>query len=251
MPESSLSITFGKELGDSLVDHISVELDNDKNEGKTSFEVGETAYLKVFYNESYTYETSGGALNKAATGLLWDIEDEYVTFAGVSDAYLAYLPSGTVSYEWVGNSGGSPVFNGRKVTLADTAVAVLKCSYKTKGDRLSLLFNQEGQVLVLVQEGTAKASVTVNFAVEDQDPIPYRIKVTDYCSGDTLTSVNVTITTTGSPMDGEVLAGGGTDANGEVYLGMLVPGRQYDLSMTKSGYLNSGSDQLNNDYFIA
>lgn len=252
MQKSTIAITFGSETVEPS-GHISIELDSDKNEGKTSFDIDVTAYLKVYYNEAYTYESSGGTLKKVATNILLDIEDEKITFAATSEAYLAYLPSGTVNYSWVGDSAGSPVFDGRKVSVSESVVAVLKCSYKSKGDRLSLSFNEEGQVVVVVVEGTAKASTTVNFATdedEDAEPVPYRIKVIDYCSGDSLPSVTVTITTAGSPMDGEVLVGGNTDANGEVYLGMLIPGRQYDLKMSRSDYLSSELDQLNNDYFI-
>jgi hypothetical protein len=247
--DSSLVVNFGKDVIEPE-DFISIRLDNDENEGKTTFEAGGTAYLIVFCENDYEYESSGGVLKKIATNIPLEIEDEYVEFASVDTAYLDYFPSGSVSYSWIGRDAGSPIFDGRKVMLSSPSVAVLKCSYTTLGDRLSLSFNDEGVVVVVATSGARKASVSVHFAIEEAEPVPYRIKVVDYCSGDNIPGVSVIITTEGILVEGEVLKGGLTDGNGEVYLGMLVPGRRYDLQMACNKYLSSNSDMLNNDYFI-
>lgn len=263
MQESSIIVTFTGGEGDeediAAEDYIRIELDSDTNSGESSFDVGDKAYLLVFYVVAYQSASSGGTLNTEATKIPVEVEDEYITFAATSEAYLSYLPSGSVTYSWVGNSAGNPSFSGRKVILPAESVAVLKCSYTTLGDRLSIQLDEAGMAVVVVTEGTAKGSVTVSFADADTDgvdietvvPIAYRIKVTDYCSGDAISGVAVTITTTGVAVTGEILQGGSTDTDGEVYLGMLVPGRKYDLQMSCDGYLRSEIDQLNNDYFTA
>lgn len=250
MEESNLSVVFSKDEVISK-DFISVVLDDEANQGKTSFEKGDTVFLQVFYNNEYEYESSGGTLKRTKTKVPTEIEDDFITFAKVSTGYLSYPPSGGVSYSWTGNSGGSPVFDEMEVTLSDPVVAVLKCEYVTFSDRFSLTFNESGAVVVVfISNGGQKSSRTVHFGTDEVEPVPYNIKVTDYCSGSSLDTVNVEITTGGEPIEGEILVGGLTDDSGEVYLGALIPGRRYDLSMSKSGYLSSSSDKLNNDYFV-
>jgi hypothetical protein len=263
LQESSIIVTFtgtgaGIGIDVAVEDYVRIELDSATNEGKTSFDVGEKAYLLVYYVSAYQSILSGGTLNTEATKIPVEIEDEYVTFAGTSEEYLSYLPVEGVTYSWVGNDAGAPSFSGRKVILPEESVAVLKCSYTTLGDRISILFDEEGQVVIVVTEGDSKANITVDFVGADEDevedgvvPIAYRLKVTDYCSGSIISEATVTITTTGAAITGEILQGGSTDADGEVYLGMLIPGRRYDLQISSDGYLDSELDQLNNDYFVA
>lgn len=249
MSESNITITF---VGEEVVeeDFACIEYDNDANGGKTVFEAGDTVFLKVFYTNKYEYVSSGGTLKRTKTKVSQDVEDDYVVFAATNSGYLKYPPDGRVEHSWVGNDGGELIFNGRKVLLAESKVAVLKCSYSTLSDQLSIKFDEEGIVVVLVFIGAVKTSRTVMFDISEDEPVPYNIKVTDYCSGVDVNAVSVTITTSGVPIEGEILAGGITDDNGEVYLGMLIPGRRYELSMVRDGYLSSTVDQLNNDFFI-
>lgn len=246
---SNLTINFGEETVEEA-GFISIELDDETNGGNTVFDIGGTAYLLVYCNDEYEYEGSGGTLKKEDTDIPLEIVDEYITFARADSGQLAYIPHGSVSYEWVGNDAGNPIFSGREIILSESSVAVLRCSYTAYGDRFSLTLDEEGIVVVVATSGDDQASLLVNFETETADPVPYNINVSDYCSDDDLPDVEVTITTDGSPMEGEVLAGGTTDENGEVYLGMLIPGRQYNLFMTCSGYLDSDVDILNNDYFV-
>lgn len=256
--DSSISITFGKSIDDpddpdapiSGEHFLRLGLDNDANEGKTSFVPGKTAYLQIHYSSSYTYESSGGTIKVSATKIPLKIEDECITFANADTGYLSYIPDGSVAYSWVGNDGGNPTFELNKVSLSNPAVAVLKCSYTTLGDRLSLKFSEIGEVVVYaaLKNEESETSITVSFESDPEDPedpedptpVAYELEVKNYCTDEILSGVTVYL---------DEVDIGQTNASGIIALGALIPGSYHTLKMARAGLINSELDKLNNDSF--
>ena len=255
--ESSISITFGRDIDDpddpddpeSEACRLILELDDAKNEGATTFVVGSKAYLRFLSSsrDSYTIKVSSGTGQVENTKIPYPVSNDEVAFVNAKTGSLSYLPSGEVSWEWKGNSAGTPLFNGREVTLSSASVAMLNCDYDCSGDRLSIRDDEVGSVIVVVIQGENQASITVNFESDpedpdDPDPTPeaYELEVKDYCSDGILAGVTVYF-------DGVDI--GQTNASGIIALGGLRPGSSHTLKMAKDGYMNSESDKLNNDSF--
>lgn len=253
MQSSSISITFGKERedgngnGDDDRIALSLELDSVANGGKTSFVVNQNVYLKFLFPGSspYTVKSSMGTAGVAATNIHYLVQDEEVQFANSKTGALRYYPFEGVTHRWIGISAGTPHFNGKEITLGGLSVAILNCTYKTKGDRLFIVSSKVGNVLVVAIQGKNQASLTVNFGGKDGEeppppPVPYELEVKDYCTDEILPGVTIYLD------DADI---GQTDANGIIALGALVPGSTHSLRMAKGGYINSEKDKLDNDSF--
>lgn len=239
---------------------LSLELDAEKNqevygvESKTRFAPGETAYLKLISSsdESYTIDCSYGTPRRQATNIPYSVT-ENLTFAKETQATLSHLPMNTVTWDWIGNDGGTPLFTNRLVEISEEDVAVLHCEYQTLGDRLRLVVSNsqmtscgydEISVLVHVTQGeeTTSTSVTYSTAEGGGAPVPVELKVADFCDKETmLEDVAVYI-------DG--VNKGQTNSNGVLYIGEYVPGTTHTLHMTKDGYRDSDADPLSNDSFM-
>lgn len=92
-------------------------------------------------------------------------------------------------------------------------------------------------------DGVEAVSASVEEAEMDvttEDPVPYELEATDYCSDADVEGVAVT-------MDGDYM--GLTNGDGIISLGDLVPGTTHTLKLTKTGYQDSDLDNLNNDSF--
>jgi hypothetical protein len=228
---------------------ISIALDDVANNGATGFIIGTSAFLRVSRNpktEPYTMFKSGGSLSCVGTNIPYSVTDEIVIFANTKEATLDHYPSG-FSYTWLGNNPGVSVsITGKVITLSTEAVAVMKCSYTTYDDRWELIFDEEGQVVVVAVMDDASSYTTVTFgtALTSEGEIPepqyYELTVKDYCSEEVVPAATVWLD------DVEI---GATDPNGIVPLGELVPGSEHTLKISKSGYQDSDLDNLKNDTF--
>ena len=76
----------------------------------------------------------------------------------------------------------------------------------------------------------------------EPDPIDYALRVVDHYSGSPIEGAHVWITYDGTTSDK-----GYTDANGQVDLTNVVPGRTYELRITATDYQDSDADLLAND----
>lgn len=246
MAEKSLTISFSIPSSETL---ISLSLDDVANQGVTSFEITDVVYLKFLSasNASFIVERSSGIGSIVGENIYYPIEEE-VQFIHTNEASLSHIPVSGVTWDWVGISGGTPLFNNEKVTVPNEVTAVLKCIYSTKGSRLSLMSSAVGTVLVVVTQGTGddaqRASLSVAFAASTTDPaipVAYELEVKDFCNDDILSGVEVYLN--GSYK-------GLTDANGIINLGLLFPGTTHTLKMVRDGYENSDEDNLNNDSFV-
>ncbi len=113
---ASLSITFtaSSETGD-----IVIELDDDRNNGKSEFLYGEKAYFKVFYDPSLVlYVTSSdGTITSEGNGQEI-VEDDY-EFISDSEQTVSKPIMSIVDYTWLGNSLG---------TISKTGLYTFECS---------------------------------------------------------------------------------------------------------------------------
>ena len=238
---------------------LSLELDADYNasvygQTKSSFAPGETAYLRLTPGGGvYTMASSAGNVGRAASNVPYPVEDD-LTFANEKSASLSADPLTAVDWEWLGKSGGTPLFDGRNVFVSAPVTAVLHCEYTAKGDRLRLTVTSadmagrdELPVVVSVVQGGETVSATVAFSVSDEDgggdtdPVPVDIEVKSYCDDSVIAGATVYI---------NGVSVGTTNANGMVYAGYLTPGVEYSLRATHPDFISSDTDVLSNDRFV-
>lgn len=242
-----IQITFAEPTPE-VKTSLSLVLDSEKNDDKTEFDSGETVYLLCYAenSEPYLVTSSAGSTRIVTTDITVDVEDEIVAFANSDSGSLAYPPllARSMSYEWIGDNGGVPIFEGSNITLPEAITGILQCTYKTLVDRISLVWVGEGTVLVAViqtiDEEQYTASQQVVYTELDLTPVPYDLEIKDFCDDEIVEGVEVLL-------DGVSI--GTTNASGIIYLGELVPGSTHDLKMIKTGFLDSDLDKLNNDSF--
>ena len=192
--------------------------------------------------------TSLGIIFEKAINI-WYPVDEDLTFANVDSATLGSLPCTPIAWKWLGNDGGNPLFNGQIVTVPSAVVGMLHCEYKTVGDRLGLAVSganmgklSEVSVVVVVTQNGKTASATVTFSSEEVvAPVATDLEVRSFCDDSILAGAQVYL-------DGVFT--GFTDGSGLCYLGMLTPGVEYSIAVTKDGYISTDSDVLSNDKFV-
>lgn len=108
----STTITF-KAVCDEHVS-VSVELDDDRNGGKTCFTYGDTVYIKVYTipsNVTVTAYATAGHLSGGSTfteDFPGTDEDPFVTFAGTTEASVSKPIVSNFSYSWVGSTSITP-----------------------------------------------------------------------------------------------------------------------------------------------
>jgi len=234
-------------IGPITVPGVQLVLDSDKNKDKTVFEPGSDVWLKLFCDDptatDITLKCSNGKASIQATGLPMVFKEE-ISFMMTLKATLRYLPDTAVSVKWIGTNAGTPSFDGRSVTIPEKAVGILECKYTTLWSRVKCIPTKAVSTLVCAFQDGGKDCVTfgvtfgVTSGVEAAGPASYELEVRDYCSGDTLAGVTVYF-------DGVNV--GQTDSNGIIYLGNLLPGSSHSLRMTKTDYIDSDKDKLNND----
>lgn len=257
----SQNISFYRSESVDTSASLSLSLDDEKNqsvygEAKTSFMAGEAAYLKllgvsdhlkVHSKTSYELGCSTGTVSKSAVNIAYPC-DEDVTFRLSISEQLQQVPYGHVNWQWIGKDGGTPLFMGRTITIPAPKIGVLKCEYKSLGDRLKLIVTQADMgnlnsmdVLVVVyKDGNVLASTTVTYENDVVLPVPVELSVADFCSDEEIENVEVFI-------DGSFI--GRTNNEGKIALGNLIPGQKYQLKMLREGYTDSDLDVLHNDEF--
>lgn len=238
---SSLSRTVSTSI-------IHLELDDTANEGETSFTEGDSVYLQVITDaSSYACVTTGKSLSKTQTGIIKEVT-ESVTFRLSNSATLAKAPSSIVSYAWIGkNPGVNPVFDKGKITLPKAVVGILEVVYETTGDRWVLSHNDVEKVAVVAYTDSAVASLEVDFgslsasssSASGASIGPFNLQVKNFCDDSIIEGARVYI-------DGADK--GLTDVNGVIYIGIIAKG-SHTLKVTKTGFIDSENDSLNNDSF--
>ncbi|MDY6903679.1 MAG: hypothetical protein SWH61_03245 [Thermodesulfobacteriota bacterium] len=236
-------------------------------EEKSVFESGKPCFFKLSglaRNVSgdtigtYQYQSTLGALS-VLSDKMPDTVTEDLTFAYEREASLSQTPIGGFTGEWIGNSGGSFVVQGKTVRLAQPGVGILRCTYASYATilRLAGVTLPQGveEIPVLVAaiagERTAEQEVTYEQSAdaESSETRDVELEVLDICTDDPVTGAKVYL-------DGE-LQDQTTDANGKITLSDLTVGQQYQLKVTATvddgasgDYVSSDTDTLTNDWFI-
>lgn len=255
MADSNLSVSFGSPISSV---NPSISLDEEYNtsiyvdESKNTFFKNEIAYLKIlpsWSQRNYSLESSYGTLSKLSQGISYPVE-EYIDFVDESSGELSFVPSGSVSYEWIGNSLGTPLFTDNTVTITDKGVGRLKCNYNSIGDRLKLTgvdleYEEDYDVVCAAlyeDEESYKTSVNVAYTGQGVTTAKVRVIVKNICDNTIITGASVNISGLGS---------GTTNSDGVfVTENEGTVGATYSIKVTKSGYVSSDVDFLNNDEFV-
>jgi hypothetical protein len=258
-PTGSVAVSFqsGKAGQADAAGAASLSLDDEKNlavygEAKSTFQAGETAYLKLHEaGPRYNLDCSAGVVGVDATNIAYSYT-ENIQFALSLAEDLQRIPdtTNTISYVWIGKSGGTPLFSGKIVALPSKVTArILRTDYKSLGDRLKLRVtaadmgpHAQMEVLVVVYKGDkVLASTTVSFERKVRVAVPVELSVADFCSDLKVGNVNVFL-------NGSFV--GKTDSKGTIFLGNLMQGNHYSLTMVREGYTDSSLDVLHNDSFV-
>jgi len=255
MTHTSTTVNFGLTSSSESAD---ISLDDDYNrsvydlgedETKSTFDPNEIAYLKLLPNAAtkpYTLGSSLGDLSLANSNILYDYEEE-INFVIEKTGELKYTPHGEVTYRWIGNNGGTPLFSNSLITLPSEVIGILSCSYKAMGDRLKLsnavFTDDEYPVLcVAIYSDDDNISTTVNF---DRGAVPIdvslEVQVLDMCTGDPIPDATVTIAGIGT---------GTTDENGIFSaIDKVKTGVSYEIRTSALDYVTSDLDFIKNDKF--
>lgn len=104
---SSVTISFTTALPTGGGKDVVIELDDEKNNGKTTFRYGEKAYFKIFYDPALNVvvDKTDGILTDEGQGQ--ETVEEFVSFIDSKEATLNKPCLNILSVEWLGNSLGS------------------------------------------------------------------------------------------------------------------------------------------------
>jgi len=154
--KASIVLTFAASC--VVEDHfINVEMDDEKNQGKTCFLYGEKIYFRVFTNPkdmNIRLESSDGSISNEGIGYFEYEED--VQFPNVNEANVQYPIDSVISQDWLGNSLGSISISNTTIRTEETGVAILKfryyVSYRSYAITIGPKDYDEYPVLVYIEE---------------------------------------------------------------------------------------------------
>lgn len=159
---TSTTITFVTSTAGDGDGNISVELDDAANNDKSQFASGDTVHYLVHTDPiDMTVSNTPSSGSVAANGTKQVTVTKTVTFAKSTTSRLDKVPTGTVTWSWIGRDGGAPTFAGADITLAAAAVGVLQCTYPTTAKAFALsgvtipAGLDEFPVVVVVEEAAA------------------------------------------------------------------------------------------------
>lgn len=224
-------------------DGIKLELDEDRNDGKTVFAPGENCWIKLLPTGlKPEIWSSFGQATLISENVPATIDEEYVIFGYTNTASTKYNISHLLSYSWVGRVDpypGKPKFKDNVITFKDPCIGVLKVQYRYHFDRIKLYCQDEVGAQIFVG---AKKEAAFGYLIVTYSPGAKRLcnlTVRDACSMTIIQGARISV-------DG--IFKGLTDSSGRISLGELSVGI-HSLDMKKSGYQNSGEDTLANDSF--
>lgn len=274
MSASSVQVIFGDGVNN---DGITLELDEERNAGKSIFLPSDTCYIRCYPALSgVVYGTTQGSVSKIGT--LPENISEYVVFCDSDNARLSGLPSSlkqiagkewmlhrdavitSPQWEWIGvDPGVSPLFVGADIRLPRPVSAVLYVRYTTyyelvlHGNKTPIKPDcppQSGNTkpdpcqcpsalsLVTASHDSSVASVEVEWDTGAcQDMV--EVSVQDMCSRQAVSGASVFI-------DG--LFVGVTNIAGKIRT-MCAKG-SHNIRVTAPGYVATDQDEVDNEIFI-
>jgi hypothetical protein len=156
--ESTLTVDIAEtcKIRYGTVFALSMELDEEYNNGKTCFAPGERAYFKIYASGPYRRgATLGNSYRDAAN--IGETVTEYISFTSFSGS--ASKPVWNITnYEWVGKSlGPIKILKGSNRIITDEdedkdGYGVILVTYDTRFNRFYHICNQEADVIVYAIE---------------------------------------------------------------------------------------------------
>ena len=100
---ATLIIDYGSDDSAFLV----AELDSERNNDKSSFQVGDTVFFKVYHSGIYTVRASSGSVTSIAIDETDTIEDEVITFNQSKTTNVQKKCIGVTNTIWQDAGGGN------------------------------------------------------------------------------------------------------------------------------------------------
>lgn len=267
---TSLRIIFSGCCEDDYSCAISIERDEDKNEGKSSFVVGDEIFYRVRPAGSYRYRVTNGGLMVLVSGTLQEEIEEEVVISGESvDA--GNIISGDFEYNWVGKAINSETgsfcipnvivqLGTSLISLPYSVLGVLRLKYRSDytlvkfapinpGKQLIEVsslqtgsepseFYEFGNGLCSLDQICASTYLEEDIISEEEAGEEVILRIIDACNDDPVPGAQVIV-------DG-TLVEGITNVDGKINVGILSEGT-YDIIVTADGFVPSNEDQLDND----
>ncbi len=137
---TTLVIDFGGIGSDE--DIVQAELDERRNNGKTTFQIGDSVFFRVWSKRNYKIITSSGLVTKVAAGEVSTVEPEVVYFSMENTTSVRYPVAEIRNITWFGNCPGEisvlPGSSEIKVN-AEKPVGICKITYDTRYDVWKLI----------------------------------------------------------------------------------------------------------------
>ncbi|MEA3479751.1 MAG: hypothetical protein U9R60_16330 [Bacteroidota bacterium] len=251
---------------------ISISRDEERNEGKTSFRIGDEIFYRIRPAGDYRYRTTNGGLISVVSGFLLETKEEDIVVSGTSVNTNDNILSG-FTYSWIGHA-----INEAGLLCTPPAVALLGTT------RINFPFSVRGILRVSYDSGYALVKfapintgeqliIAMPQAIEDSEEAVYEfggglcdpdtlvcaasqieeeilgpseevggeqvtLKIINACNDDPVAGAQVFV-------DG-ALVEGISDVDGNINVGFLADGT-HSIKITASGYTPSDEDQLAND----
>ena len=223
---------------DKIAKAFKLELDNEKNNGRTEFGIDETAYVNLYPGGlTYSLRESRGEAWVQATRLPEIVEEE-ITFTRDDTCSLRQEADKIIEYGWMGRQGPEPVFQEDSIHLPEPFSGILYVKYQVLYDRIAVKSGEPGRVLIEAFNDERYGHITINFGRPEQKQV--FITIRDACTREAIDGVKVWLN------DRFI---GVTDEDGRLALGELRPGT-YKIRTQKDGYQANDQDTLRNEEII-
>jgi hypothetical protein len=282
MATSELPIaTYTIEYDRSLNQNIEVEVSDTHNGGVSQFTYneadGKSSPERIILSVRSDSDIIGGWTNigtlinypsETGEGCIEVIDEEYVDtveFNQQASEELNFTPvggncdvkfygkilivekTGETSYKFTESEPLPTMVIGRTIKIqgleaGQTIIGIADITYKVKTRLYGLEGGKEKVILGFQNRAGGTATTTITFEQEDVAYKNVVITVKDFCSGDILSGVAVTL-------NDDPLLSGITNASGEVEFPNLRKNQNYSIKMTRDGYMDSDKDELQNDSF--
>jgi len=127
-----------KELSSEDEGLITIELDTKRNGDKTTFNQGDSVYIRVFHDRDYTGLISAGSTQLIATDEIFEAEPEYLDFVREEEPQTARYIHSIISFAWYGNNLGAVTkSNANKVKASgsgENTIGTGYLRYRSKAD---------------------------------------------------------------------------------------------------------------------
>ena len=244
---------------------INIELDDKLNGGKSCFGPGDEFWIRVWSPVAYDIYMTGGGIIERQNNVVEDIPDlndpetenewEYINFTDWKGNASKPIYSITAMF-WCFHSLGQVQWNQNYSELTvqppenttDMGYGVLRIQFKTKFNRIKLRAPQEGHDIKVIIFSTdlnqpdckSELQVQIRDDCSAAAPKDITIEVVNCLSDNAIQGVSVYVNN---------LFKGITDVSGQLYIGLLKPGR-YETRFEHPEYWPSGSDGVVNDSFV-